>query len=596
MPISLCSFFNSIYKRKMCMRPTILQQSDLAPSSGMSEERTLRERFRRWVTVNKVLQKLFTVLWVPGFTKRKRWQFLKRSLRGTIGLLAVTVGFFTLQVFREGREFSGALPTLWVLATLLLVLGGLLIPYGVRWLTDRVEHFPGFFPKHGTVYGAAATVPTLVLGPSLFLFYLFGSGDPVLGPHVPALCLYLAIGFLLLNGLAVVVMAKELSIRMGDSLRVISNGMEMIAKLDFEHPIATLAEDEIGQLANVFSETTQILKTRVSVLNALFNNIRIFSGMLNEEKILEHAVKTFKSLEEPAEVTIALWDEDEGKMVVKASFQKRPEALGLGFSEGKGVMGKILADPQILPYWGGEYSRLANECPEEKTLWGKSTFVLGIPMIFKGRVKGAVVIYDVNYGAFQLEAKKDYLQGLANQIAIFLENARLYGMVIRDRLTGLYVHSFIEAELENLLAQARRYNFPVTFIMLDVDKFKQVNDTYGHMTGNKLLKAVAEKIKVVSRDSDLVARYGGDEFEIVLPHTDKEGALVYAEKLLKSVREMEMEVSPGVMAKVTLSIGMASYPKDADNVAHLQAAADSALYGAKALGRNCIMLYETAQK
>jgi len=217
-------------------------------------------------------------------------------------------------------------------------------------------------------------------------------------------------------------------------------------------------------------------------------------------------------------------------------------------------------------------------------------------MIFKGRVKGAVVIYDVNYGAFQLEAKKDYLQGLANQIAIFLENARLYSMVIRDRLTGLYVHSFIEAELENLLAQARRYKFPVSFIMFDVDKFKQVNDQYGHMAGNKLLKAVAEKLRDCSRDSDLVARYGGDEFEIVLPHTDKEGGLAYAEKLLKGVRDMELEVGPGLKARVTLSIGLASFPKDAETVAQLQAAADNALYGAKALGRNCIMLYETSNK
>lgn len=568
------------------------------PSLGLSDgsERTLAGRYRRWLAVNKTAQRWVTALWVPGFTKRRKWRSLRYFLRSTIAALVLVGAVFLFRALGEGREFPGAVAFLWVLATLVLALGGCLVPYGVRWLTDRVEHFPGFFEKQATVYVASATVPTLILGPALFLIYWFGSGDPVLGPHVAGLCFYLACGFFLLNGLAVLVMAHELSGRMADSLRVVSNGLEMIAKLDFEHPIATLAEDEIGRLANTFSETVQILKTRVSVLNALFNNIRIFSGMLSEEKILEHAVKTFKSLEEPVEVVIALWDEEDGKLVVKASFQKRPEVVGLRFGEGRGVMGKILADPQLLPFWGGEYMRLAQDCPEEAALWGKSTFVLGIPMIFKGRVKGAVIIYDVNYGAFQLDAKKDYLQGLANQIAIFLENARLYGMVIRDRLTGLYVHSFIEAELENLLAQAKRYNFPVTFIMLDVDKFKQVNDQYGHMAGNKLLKAVAEKIRGVSRDSDLVARYGGDEFEIVLPHTDKEGALVYAEKLLKSVREMELEVSPGVKAKVTLSIGLASYPKDADNVAQLQAAADSALYGAKALGRNCIMLYETAKK
>jgi diguanylate cyclase (GGDEF)-like protein len=214
-------------------------------------------------------------------------------------------------------------------------------------------------------------------------------------------------------------------------------------------------------------------------------------------------------------------------------------------------------------------------------------------MLFQGRLKGAVALYNMKFNDYQMDVKRDYLQGLANQIAIFLENARLYGMVIRDRLTGLYVHSFIEAEMENLIAQAKRYKFPICFIMLDVDKFKQVNDQFGHPAGNKLLKALADTIRSVSRDSDLVGRFGGDEFEILLPHTDKDGGLVYTDKLRKAVEKMEIEVIQGVKVRVTISIGLATYPKDSETVAQLQAAADSALYGAKALGRNCVVLYET---
>jgi two-component system, cell cycle response regulator len=129
--------------------------------------------------------------------------------------------------------------------------------------------------------------------------------------------------------------------------------------------------------------------------------------------------------------------------------------------------------------------------------------------------------------------------------------------------------------------------------MFDVDKFKQVNDQYGHSAGNKLLKAVSQAVLELSRDSDLLARYGGDEFEIVLPHTDKEGGLVYAQKIREKVEAMEVEVEPGVKARVTLSIGLATYPKDAQNASELQAASDKALYGAKALGRNCVVLYQT---
>jgi diguanylate cyclase len=222
--------------------------------------------------------------------------------------------------------------------------------------------------------------------------------------------------------------------------------------------------------------------------------------------------------------------------------------------------------------------------------------VVCLPMLFKGMLKGAVVFYDVDFQKFAADRKVDYLQGLTNQIAIFLENARLYRMVIQDRLTGLYVHSFIEGEMENLLAQASRYKFPVSFIMFDVDKFKQINDKYGHTAGNHVLRAVAQTVRTVSRDADSAGRYGGDEFEIILPHTDKEGARIYTEKLRKSIEQLEVEVAERVKVKVTISVGLAAYPQDAQNSMDLQAAADSALYGAKAMGRNCVVLYENPKK
>jgi diguanylate cyclase (GGDEF)-like protein len=251
---------------------------------------------------------------------------------------------------------------------------------------------------------------------------------------------------------------------------------------------------------------------------------------------------------------------------------------------------------QFLAWSAEDYAKTAKTSDSEAKLWGKITNAVCIPMLFKGTLKGAVAFYDVNFDRFALDRKLDYLQALANQIAIFLENARLYRMVIQDRLTGLFVHSFIEAELENMLAQASRYQFPVSFIMFDVDKFKQINDQYGHTAGNHLLKAVSKVIRDVSRDADSPGRYGGDEFEIILPHTDKPGAQVYAEKLRKGMEEMDVDLGDGVKARVTISVGLASYPQDAASAAELQAAADSALYGAKAMGRNCVVLYEAKPK
>jgi diguanylate cyclase (GGDEF)-like protein len=185
----------------------------------------------------------------------------------------------------------------------------------------------------------------------------------------------------------------------------------------------------------------------------------------------------------------------------------------------------------------------------------------------------------------------EYLQVLANQIAIFLENADLYTMVATDRLTGLYVHSYIETELDKLVKHSKRYGLSFAFLMFDVDKFKHINDTYGHAAGNLVIQAVAEAIRGVSRESDFLGRYGGDEFEIILPHTEKPGALMYAEKLRKATESLEVQLKEELKVRVTISVGVAVYPGDAQDPAKLHSVADNALYRAKAQGRNRVVAY-----
>jgi len=262
--------------------------------------------------------------------------------------------------------------------------------------------------------------------------------------------------------------------------------------------------------------------------------------------------------------------------------------MGVGFSEGEGVLGKVIKEKQILSFSPEEYMEITKDHPTEAKLWGKPGFVVAIPMLFKGNLKGGVALYDVKMDQFQMEVKKEYLQGLANQIAVFLETARLYELVIRDRLTGLYVHSFMEEEMHILIKQAKRYNFPFSFIMMDVDKFKHINDEYGHAAGNELLKAMSQKMLSISRSADLLSRFGGDEFEFLLPHTDKEKAVLGAERFRKSIEGTEIDLGNGTKIHVTVSMGVASFPEDAETIPQLQAAADEALYRAKAKGRNCV--------
>ncbi|HJT24164.1 MAG TPA: diguanylate cyclase [bacterium] len=526
----------------------------------------------------------------PFFSVRRKWKTLEYATWTVASVLAVLVAALPLGMAR-GHSVSWLVGYSWVLAFVLLLQAALFIPLRVRRLGVRLLTMPNLFRKQITLYISVVLIPGLLM--SLFILAAAVAQEMGIQWLVSIWALVgLVVSVLALTVWAICFAVWDFNHRVNDALLVITNGMELAAKLDFDAPIIAPSQDEIGLVSEIFNQVTRMLKTRVYVLQALFNNVRIFSGLLDEERLLNHTLKTFKNLEKVDEIVIALRDDANGEMYIRKISSERPEIVGLRFAAGEGVLGRLLKNPELTVYSGEEYEEAFRKDPKEKKLWGKPDSVMAVPLAYKGMLTGGIIFYNMDF-VDQLDMKKDYIQGLSNQIAIFLENARLYQMVIRDRLTGLFVHNFIEAELENLLAQARRYKFPVSFLMFDVDKFKGINDQYGHPVGNQLLVAIAQAMRSVSRDADLPARYGGDEFEIVLPHTDKDGGKVYAEKLRKAVADIRLEVAPGTEVHVTISVGLATYPDDAPAADKLQQAADNALYGAKALGRNCIVLYQT---
>ncbi|HXH89825.1 MAG TPA: GGDEF domain-containing protein, partial [Gaiellaceae bacterium] len=134
--------------------------------------------------------------------------------------------------------------------------------------------------------------------------------------------------------------------------------------------------------------------------------------------------------------------------------------------------------------------------------------------------------------------------------------------------------------------QATRSQLPLAAVLCDLDHFKQINDVYGHGKGDEALAAASATMRATLRDSDLVGRYGGEEFLILLPDTDLDGAVVLAEKLCAEIARIEV---PDVDRAITASFGVAAYPADAPDGEMLVRMADRALYGAKARGRNCVV-------
>jgi len=171
------------------------------------------------------------------------------------------------------------------------------------------------------------------------------------------------------------------------------------------------------------------------------------------------------------------------------------------------------------------------------------------------------------------------------------KNRLLLEMANRDGLTGLYNHRYFQETLSKDFPKAVRYKEDLSYLMFDIDHFKKFNDTYGHQTGDVVLKTLGSLIVKLLRDSDLAARYGGEEFAVILYHTIKEDAFIIAERIRKTVEEYEFR-SEDLVLKVTISIGLASndHP-DVQDAKTLIECADKALYKAKAEGRNRIVIY-----
>ena len=163
---------------------------------------------------------------------------------------------------------------------------------------------------------------------------------------------------------------------------------------------------------------------------------------------------------------------------------------------------------------------------------------------------------------------------------------RLRSQAVIDELTNSYNRRYLDEQMAVRLGEARRYEIPFSFILFDLDHFKGVNDTYGHQFGDTVLRQTAELVRGQIRKEDVLTRYGGEEFAIISPHTDRNGATILAERVRNAMADKVFE-KDGTRVPVTISLGVASYPLDEIETAEaLIACADKRLYEAKGAGRN----------
>ena len=206
------------------------------------------------------------------------------------------------------------------------------------------------------------------------------------------------------------------------------------------------------------------------------------------------------------------------------------------------------------------------------------------------RRKGVFSDREINFCEIVAEAAANALERAHLFESIQRANERLEYLAVTDGLTGLYNHRHIRERLDEEFERAQRYHLPLSCLLLDIDNFKQINDTWGHLQGDYILRELARRITATVRKSDIIARYGGEEFIVLLPQTGVEGAKVEAERLLRHVNGKAFEGMPEGK-RVTVSIGVAVLEHDRMTSSEAMIrVSDTALYEAKRLGKNRVVV------
>ncbi len=217
------------------------------------------------------------------------------------------------------------------------------------------------------------------------------------------------------------------------------------------------------------------------------------------------------------------------------------------------------------------------------------------PLMLEERLLGHLGV--LSAGALSASQKKTVevlIAGLLQPLRNALTYREAVNASARDPLTGVNNRGRFREVMDREVELSRRHGAPLSLIMLDVDRFKSINDTHGHVVGDIALKSIASCTLSCIRDSDILFRYGGEEFCIALANTNLTGARKLAERIRRALEILVVRAS-GTRLHVTASFGVATLAKE-DDVAHLVEKADHSLYRAKALGRNCIATHEDAQE
>jgi two-component system, cell cycle response regulator len=319
----------------------------------------------------------------------------------------------------------------------------------------------------------------------------------------------------------------------------------------------------------------------------LYEAAKALGAALSERDVLDAGVKAAQRIAAFDLAAVTLYDEATHMHEVVAATGEIEDLVGSKLHHNQGLVSMVVKNKFPLPY-RGEYDASRQVVLTKSFPWPKVPSLLVLPLLHHERALGTLILGAKRRGAFG-DSVRPTLEVLATHLAVSLANARMVAkleqMATTDGLTGLLnKRAMLEAATQKIAAAAR-FGRCLSLLVVDIDFFKKVNDTHGHDVGDVVIKGLGDILRRQKRTTDLVARFGGEEFIVLCEQTDEAGAMLLAERIREDLEKTTFHV-PGGAVKVTCSLGTSTFPEAGRDWESLFKAADDALYASKRGGRN----------
>ncbi len=336
-------------------------------------------------------------------------------------------------------------------------------------------------------------------------------------------------------------------------------------------------------------EENKDLGRQVNQIQDLYEITREMGASLEFESTFQIFNKKLKKMFSFEKAELILLEEKDGTLAIKRILEiagrETPAKRSAAIKTESSSLGKNLIDLFAGGQRGAVFIADTSQSLQARRLSLPQTVrsFAAVPLMMEKKILAVITMENMREDDF------DRLSVVSAQLALAIKKARLYQEVqelsIVDGLTGTFLRRHFLERFEEELQRSRYHRLPLSFLMVDIDHFKKCNDKYGHLVGDVVLKDIAHLLEEGVREIDLVGRYGGEEFSLLLAETNRESALQVAERLRFSVERHQFKAYDEV-GKVTISIGLATFPGDAQGTENLIDKADRALYKAKQSGRN----------